>query len=57
MGIGSMLVDSGLREAEKLNVDVFVLSMKVALGVYQRCGFKLVGQVIQNDLKYGGKGE
>jgi hypothetical protein len=57
MGIGSMLVNSGLIVAQKMDLDAFVVAMKVALGVYQRSGFKLVGQVIQHDTKYGGKGE
>lgn len=52
-----MLVESGLREAERMGLDVFVVGMKAGLGVYKRTGFKLVDQVIVNDSKYGGKGE
>ena len=52
-----MLVESGVREAEKMGLDIFVLAMKAGLGVYQRVGFKLLDKVIQDDSKYGGKGE
>ncbi|MCJ1391101.1 hypothetical protein MMC18_003963 [Xylographa bjoerkii] len=56
-GIATMLVESGIREAEKIGLDVFVLGMKAGLGVYQRVGFKLLDKIIQDDSKYGGKGE
>lgn len=56
-GIATMLVESGLREAEKMGLDVFVLAFKAGLGVYRRMGFKLLDQLIQDDSKYGGKGE
>ncbi|MCJ1472256.1 hypothetical protein MMC13_000903 [Lambiella insularis] len=55
--IGTMLVASGIREAEKIGLDVFVLGMKAGLGVYKRVGFKLLDKVIQDDSAYGGKGE
>ncbi|CAD6567379.1 MAG: hypothetical protein ASARMPREDX12_000232 [Alectoria sarmentosa] len=56
-GIGSMLVQNGIREARKLGLDVFVHGMKAGLGVYKRTGFRLVDQMILNDSEYGGKGE
>ena len=52
-----MLVESGIKEAEKMGLDIFVLAFKVGLGVYRRMGFKLPDQIIQDDSKYGGKGE
>ena len=52
-----MLVESGVKEAQKMGLDVFVLAFKAGLGVYERAGFKLLGQIIQDDSKYGGKGE
>ncbi|MCJ1270781.1 hypothetical protein MMC22_010678 [Lobaria immixta] len=56
-GIGTMLVKSGIQEASKLALDVFVHGMKAGLGVYKRAGFRLVDQMIINDSEYGGKGE
>lgn len=56
-GIGSMLVNSGIKEARKLGLDVFVHGMKAGLGVYKRAGFRLVDQMNLNDSEYGGKGE
>ncbi|MCJ1315549.1 hypothetical protein MMC15_000869 [Xylographa vitiligo] len=56
-GIGTMLVESGIREAEKMGLDVFVLGMKAGLGVYRRVGFELLDKIIQDDSRFGGKGE
>lgn len=56
-GIGTMLVKSGIEEARKMGLDVFVHGMKAGLGVYKRAGFRLVDQIILNDSEYGGKGE
>ena len=52
-----MLVESGIREAQKIGLEVFVLAFKAGLGVYYRAGFKLLDQIIQDDRPYGGKGE
>ena len=52
-----MLVESGIREAEKMGLDVFVLGMKAGLGVYRRVGFELLDKIIQDDSRFGGKGE
>ena len=52
-----MLVESGIREAKKMDLDIFVLAFKAGLGVYKRAGFKLLDQVIQDDSKFGGTGE
>jgi predicted N-acetyltransferase YhbS len=56
-GIASFLVEAGLKEAEKLGVDVFVLAYKAALGLYLRLGFNLVEELIQDVTKWGGEGE
>ncbi|KAI5928538.1 hypothetical protein F4810DRAFT_644084 [Camillea tinctor] len=56
-GIGTMLVESGIAQAERMGVDIFVLAYKAGLGVYFRLGFKLLEQLIQDDSKYGGQGE
>lgn len=40
-----------------MGVDIFVLAFKAGLGVYKRLGFQEVERVIQDDSKYGGKGE
>ncbi|KAI1082213.1 hypothetical protein F5B20DRAFT_532571 [Whalleya microplaca] len=56
-GIATLLVESGIAQAEKMGVDIFVLAYKAGLGVYKRTGFKMLDQLIQDDSKYGGKGE
>ena len=56
-GIATNLVESGLRAVEGIGLDVCVLAMKTALGVYQRAGFTLLEYTIQDDSKFGGTGE
>lgn len=56
-GIATLLVESGIAEAEKIGVDVIVMAYKSALGVYKRLGFETAEYLIQDDSKYGGKGE
>ena len=55
-GIGSMLVASGMKQAEKMGVDVFVLAFNQGKPVYTKLGFKLLDQLEQDDTPYGGKG-
>jgi ribosomal protein S18 acetylase RimI-like enzyme len=56
-GIATRLVESGIAEAQRLGVDIIVMAYKSAVGVYKRLGFEMVEQLIQDDSKYGGKGE
>jgi hypothetical protein len=57
MGIGSALIQSGMREAEKLGLDIFIDSTKAGVGVYKRLGFRMEDEIIQDDSMYGGTGE
>ncbi len=56
-GIATALVESGMRAAEKIGVDVYILAFKAGRGVYARLGFREVDRVIQDDSMYGGPGE
>ncbi|KAI1412367.1 acyl-CoA N-acyltransferase [Hypoxylon sp. FL1857] len=56
-GIATALVESGIRQAEKIGLPIFVMSYKAGRGVYERLGFKEAERVIQDDSQYGGKGE
>lgn len=56
-GIGTALVESGIKHAEKIGVSIFIMSFKAGRGIYARLGFKEVDQVIQDDSPYGGVGE
>jgi ribosomal protein S18 acetylase RimI-like enzyme len=58
-GIGTMLVESGIREIDKigLDLDIFVRAKKAGLGVYKRIGFNLMDQIVQDASKYGIKEE
>ncbi|KAI2613451.1 acyl-CoA N-acyltransferase [Hypoxylon sp. NC1633] len=56
-GIGTALVESGIKQAEKMGLDVFTLAFKMGRGIYARLGFKEVDRVIQDDSAFGGLGE
>lgn len=52
-----MLVASGIAQAEKLGVDIYMMAYKAGLHMYQRLGFEMLEYKIQDDSKWGGKGE
>jgi ribosomal protein S18 acetylase RimI-like enzyme len=56
-GIATALVQSGMKEAEKLGLDVFIQAMQAGLGVYTRLGFHIEREIVQNDSKFGGPGD
>ncbi|EFQ36031.1 acetyltransferase [Colletotrichum graminicola] len=56
-GIGTLLVESGMKQAEELKLDIFVHAMKAGVGVYKRLGFYIEKEFFQDDTKYGGEGE
>ena len=56
-GVASLLTKSGIAQAEKMKIDIFVFGFRAGLGVYQKCGFALLDQLIQDDTMYGGEGE
>jgi len=56
-GIGTALVQSGMIEAAKLNLDIFILAFKAGLGLYKRLGFRVEREIVQDDSKYGGPGD
>jgi len=56
-GIGTALVQSGMREAEKLGLDIYILAFKAGVGLYKRLGFQVEKEIVQDDSKYGGTGD
>ena len=52
-----MLVQAGLKEAGRMRLGTCVLAMRAALGVYQRAGFKLLDEVVQDASPFGGEAE
>jgi ribosomal protein S18 acetylase RimI-like enzyme len=55
-GIATLLVQSGMKVAEDLGLDIFVLAFRSAWGVYSRLGFRVERELIQDDSMYGGDG-
>jgi hypothetical protein len=45
-----------MREAEKLDLDVFVHALEAGLGVYKRLGFCIERELDYNDYKFWGPG-
>ena len=56
-GIGTALVVSGMEQARKLHLDIFIMAMKGGVGLYKRLGFRTVREFVQDDSVYGGPGE
>ncbi|KAL0932504.1 acetyltransferase [Colletotrichum truncatum] len=56
-GVGSALVQSGMKQAEGLGLDIFIHAMKAGVGLYQRLGFHVEKEFVQYDTKYGGEGD
>ncbi|KAH7393359.1 acetyltransferase [Cadophora sp. MPI-SDFR-AT-0126] len=56
-GIGTALVESGMREAEKLGLGIFIVAMPSGMGVYEHLGFKIERVLVQDDSMFGGTGD
>jgi len=57
-GIGSALSQVGMRQAEKLGLDIFVYSTKPAVRLYKKLGFRIEEEIILDDsMCEGGTGE
>ena len=54
-GVGYLLVQSGLQQADAVGANVLVMaSTNRGRKLYERCGFKHVSTVVQDDSKWGG---
>ncbi|OJJ45166.1 hypothetical protein ASPZODRAFT_120689 [Penicilliopsis zonata CBS 506.65] len=52
-GIASALVESGIQQANRLGLPIFILAYKAGHGVYKRLGFQEVDRIIQDISKFG----
>jgi hypothetical protein len=50
------LVKSGINAANAIGLDIFVVATDAGFRMYQRAGFQLLDEIIQDDSKYGGTG-
>lgn len=55
-GLGTLLVEAGLKEVENMQFDVFVIAKPGGVGIYKRAGFKVLDYVELDYTKYGGPG-
>lgn len=51
------MVVSGMKEAERAGLDIYVRAFQSGVGVYKRLGFRAEQEIIQDDTVYGGPGE
>lgn len=56
-GVGTALVKSGMNQADKLELAIFVHAFKEGVALYKRMGFQLVAELVQDDSALGGNGE
>ncbi|KAJ5730901.1 Acyl-CoA N-acyltransferase [Penicillium malachiteum] len=56
-GVGTALVKSGIDQANKMGLEIFVHAFQEGVPLYKRMGFRLIAELIQDDSKYGGSGE
>lgn len=56
-GIATQLVASGLKEAKKIGLDVYVRAFRPAVGLYSRLGFRIEKELVLDDSEEGGPGE
>ncbi|KAK9777610.1 putative Acetyltransferase-2 [Seiridium cardinale] len=56
-GVGTALVESGMRQAEEMGLDIFIHAMKMGMGVYKRLGFRVEKELVMDDSPYGGDGD
>jgi predicted N-acetyltransferase YhbS len=55
-GVATALVQSGMRQAEKMGLDIFILAFTAGVGVYKRLGFRVERELVQDDSMFGGSG-
>lgn len=53
-GVGSMLVQSGLRVADQYGIKTYVMSEPAGLKVYLNHGFRVVDEITVEYAKFGG---
>lgn len=56
-GIATGLVQSGIEQATKMGLDIFVMAFEPAFGLYSRLGFRVEKELIQDASIYGGEPE
>jgi hypothetical protein len=49
-------VTSGMNQADKMGLDIFVHALAEGAEPYKRIGFRLIGELVQDDSAYGGSG-
>lgn len=47
---------SGMDQADKMRLDIFVHALAEGAELYKRMGFRLIGELVQDDSAYGGSG-
>lgn len=56
-GVGSLLLESGIKAAEKMELDIFVTSTKAGNRLYYKAGFTLLAEINGDNSQVSGDGE
>jgi GNAT superfamily N-acetyltransferase len=56
-GVGTALVESGIRYAKSVGIPIFTMAFNASRGFYERLGFREVERIVQDDSRYGGAGK
>jgi ribosomal protein S18 acetylase RimI-like enzyme len=56
-GVATELIQSGLKQAKCLGLDVFIEASRSGLELYKRLGFHVEKEHVLDDSKYGGNGK
>jgi len=56
-GIATALVESGMRQAERMGLPILITSYRSSKGVYARLGFVEVAHTTKDDTAFGGQGD
>jgi predicted N-acetyltransferase YhbS len=55
-GVGTALVKSGMDQADKMGLEIFVHALREGAELYKRIGFRIIAELVQDDSAYGGSG-
>ncbi|KAJ5636272.1 uncharacterized protein N7484_009585 [Penicillium longicatenatum] len=56
-GVGTALVKSGMDQADEMGLNIFVHALREGAELYKQMGFRLIGELVQDDSAHGGSGE
>lgn len=53
-GIGTALIRHGIKKAQELSIDIFVMALEGGFKAYENTGFRLLESIVQDATRIGG---